>query len=194
MLVGALIPGTVGPSAPPHPGDGPPVRVGLAQGSIHTDFLLPLTPETRTDFAFADPPADADWLAVGWGAAEFYTTVGGILDVEPRILWRAITGDGAVIRTQPIGPAVPAMIVTLSTADYTRLRAVILDDLTSRRPVATDLLAPCDRYFPARGQFTILNTCNQWIARTLRRADQPFGIWTPAIWSVRLSHAAHLPG
>src|SRR5690606_7938761 len=57
----------------------PVARLGLVEGPIHYDFLVPLTPEVRERFAFAEAaglavrhPA-AEWLLVGRGGRAFYT-------------------------------------------------------------------------------------------------------------------------
>ncbi|WBU62674.1 DUF2459 domain-containing protein [Paracoccus aerodenitrificans] len=185
-LAGALIPGRVTPVADLDDPRGP-VVIGLVQGVIHTDLLLPLTPRTREDFAFVGIAPEAEWLAVGWGARDFYTTVGSYRDLSAGAVWRAVTGDSAVMRFVPVGPMQPPMTMTISAASFDALLGAIRDDTISSRPLAQDLLTQGDRYFEAAGRFSILNTCNQWISRILRRAGQEFGGWTPTTLSVRLS-------
>ena len=64
------------------------IEIGLIAGPIHYDLLLPLTPEIRSRFAFAnkdgvgvDNPR-AGWLFAGWGAREFYRAVGAYSDTD----------------------------------------------------------------------------------------------------------------
>ncbi len=38
---------------------------------------------------------------------------------------------------------------------------------------------PRDAFFAANGQYTILETCNQWTGRALRLAGAPVAPWTP---------------
>lgn len=166
---------------------GAPVRIGLVQGPIHTDLLLPLDADTRTDFAFLDLPPDARWLLVGWGAEGYYTTVGDYGDVSIPATLRAAFGSPSVMRFQPVGPWEPPLDLTIDRAHYDALRAVVLADTVVNRPVGRDLLSPGDRYFGARGTFWVANSCNQWANRTLRAAGLPFGRWTPTTWAVRLS-------
>lgn len=191
VVLGALLPYPV-QSLPL--GRGEPVRVGLVQGAIHTDFLLPLDPATRRDFAMLELPPNAEWLMVGWGAKEFYTTVGSYRDLSARALWRALTGDSAVMRYQPVGAYNPDLSVTLDSLQYERLRASILRDTDFSRPIGGALLSGDDRYFAAAGRFNLVQTCNQWIARSLHRTNRQFGAWTPTTWSVRLSLAVHGSG
>lgn len=161
------------------------VRIGLVQGPIHTDFLLPLDADTRADFARLNLPESADWLLVGWGARGFYTQVGGYGDLDPSVVLRAVTGDAAVMRFEPVGPYQPRLSITLDRLAYQRLRQVILSDTLWHQPIGAQLLAPGDRYFAARGRFNILRPCNQWIAEALRRSGRSFAIWTPTNWSIR---------
>ncbi|MBA4490523.1 DUF2459 domain-containing protein [Paracoccus sp. S1E-3] len=161
------------------------VRVGLVQGPIHTDFLLPLDPQTRADFAWLDLPEDAAWLQVGWGARGFYTQVGDYGDLRAGTVLRALIGDTAVMRFEPVGAYVPELSITMDRLEYQRLRAVVLSDTLWDQPVGQGLLAPADRYFAAKGRFNILHPCNQWIAGALRRANRSFAIWTPTNWSIR---------
>lgn len=164
---------------------GAPVRVGLMQGPIHTDFLLPLDSATRTDFAMLDLPESADWLLVGWGARGFYTQIGGYDDLGAGVILRALSGDRAVMRFEPLGPHEPALSITMDQLEYQRLRQVVLSDTLWDQPVGQGLLAPGDRYFAAKGRFNLLRPCNQWIAEALRRANRSFAIWTPTNWSIR---------
>ena len=73
-LIGALVPGSRARLLP----EDAAIEIGLIAGPIHYDLLLPLTPEIRSRFAFAnkdgvavDNPR-AGWLFAGWGAREFY--------------------------------------------------------------------------------------------------------------------------
>lgn len=169
------------------------VRVGLVQGPIHSDFLLPLDAQTRADFAQLDLPKDAAWLQVGWGARGFYTQVGNYGDLKATTILRAITGDSAVMRFEPIGPYAPDLSITLDMLEYQRLRAVIRADTLWDQPVGQGLLTASDRYFAAKGRFNLLHPCNQWIAEALRRANRRFAIWTPTNWSIRQALRSFAP-
>lgn len=184
----------------PGPGpdlSGPPSReIGLIQGPIHTDILLPLTPETRARFAFADAAGvplnhpDAEWLVLGWGSAAFYTTAGTYADITASAVLTAATGDDAVIRLDAFGALPP-----LENLRYMRLSEAqfqaLLDQTSAAFVSQTRLDHPgftgTDAFFPAHGHFSLLRTCNVWLGETFRAAGIPFGLWTPANWSVTLS-------
>lgn len=188
VATGAIIPTNVVAKSS---NQGSLVKVGLVQGPIHTDFLLPLDGNTRRDFAILDLPDDASWLLVGWGAREFYTTVGDYSDVSISALSRAIIGDEAVMRYELVASYSPVLSIDLTPSEYERLRHSILSETDFTQPVGAGFLQAGDRYFAAIGKFNLVNTCNQWIAHSLQQAGRRFGSWTQTTWAVRLSLAIY---
>lgn len=193
-----LIPGP----GPDH--SGPPARtIGLLQGPIHTDILFPLTPDTRARFAFAEAAGvpvnhpDAEWLMFGWGSAAFYTTADTYADITASAVLTAATGDRAVIRLDVAGPLPPLenlRFLTVSEAQYQALLTQTLAAFASETPLDHPSFTGLDAFFPAHGRFHALRTCNVWLGETLRASGIPFGLWTPANWSVTLSLNQHLKG
>lgn len=181
---------------------GPLTReIGLLQGPIHTDILFPLTPEIRARFAFAEAAGvpvthpDAQWLVFGWGSAAFYTTAGTYADITARAVLTAATGDDAVIRLDVLGPLPPLenlRILRLSEAQFQALLEQSSNALASETRLTRPGLTGTDAFFPAHGHFSALRTCNVWLGETLRASGIPFGLWTPANWSVSLSLDWHL--
>lgn len=181
------------------------VTVKLRAGSIHHDLLIPMTDVTRAQFAdlrasgvpVAAPAAE--WLMVGWGSEAFYTTVGGYPDLTAEAVWRAVTGDDAVLRVDVLGPlpqGLQTRDVTLTGAGAEALVRAVSDTLARTRAGKPQLrMSPTpDRrgwFFAAHGRFDLFRTCNVWIGRMLRAGGAPFGIWTPTPYAVRLSHAHH---
>lgn len=172
-------------------------EVLLVAGPIHFDFLLPLDDPQVAAFSFAadagvpmDDPR-ARWLVVGWGSAAFYTTVGSYADVAPSAVWRAVTGDQAVMRFDVVGavPDVPGVHrLPLSEGQFTALVQAIRADLGAvpvRLPL--DGFNGTDAFFAAEGHFNIFRTCNVWVGEKLRQAGVAFGRWTPTPYAVRLS-------
>ncbi|WP_299047355.1 TIGR02117 family protein [uncultured Tateyamaria sp.] len=189
--LGGLWPGR---TAPP---TGPKTHtVRLIHGPIHYDILLPIA-DARRDLGWLaakgialDHPG-ADWLVVGWGARDFYTSTGTYLDLAPRSIWRAITGDRGVMRVDLAG-TVPAdwPALHLTDAQYRALIAGLTDSFASgaaTQPMDHPGFSEWDRFFPARGRFHLFNTCNVWVGDMLRHAGIRFGIWTPTPYAVTLS-------
>ncbi len=198
--VGAMIPGTYAdlPS-------GTENLVGLVRGPIHYDFLIPLSPETRTHFAYAEDAGvpvynpDAEWLVLGWGAEGFYTTTGTMADMSAGTVLRAAWGDAAVIRLDVAGnvQGVPGLsFITLSDPQFAALLSAIdasfqQDQTAMPIPLPYDGFTSTDAFFAARGDFNLFHTCNAWVGETLRAAGVPFGIWTPTPQAVSFSLGWH---
>lgn len=182
---------------------GPPAQtIGLLQGTIHTDLLLPLTPEVRRRFAFAEAAGvpvghpGARWLVLGWGATGFYTTAGTYADITLAALVDAATGDSAVLRLDVTGPlpALPNLrLLTVSDRQFRALLDRTFLAFASLTPLAHPGFTEFDAFFPAHGRFHALRTCNVWLGATLRASGIPFGLWTPTNGTVALSLWWHAP-
>lgn len=186
------------------------VRIGLLRGPIHYDFLLPLTPETRQDFAFAardkgvpvNHPA-ARWLLAGWGSQAFYTTAGSYADIQAGVVWQAATGDRAVMRLDVWGELPQAEVpglrwILLTPEQFAVLRAGILASFSrgvDGRPLPSPAagFTATDGFWLAEGRFDLFRTCNVWVGEQLRAAGLRFGLWTPTPQAVALSLWLHSP-
>lgn len=182
------------------------IEILLVPGPIHYDFLLPLNPQTRDQFArlarygqSLNHPG-ARWLLIGWGASEFYTTTGDYGDVGARAVLRGIFGDSSVMRTDILGrlnPEVDARRIRMNSTQYKSLLQAIdqsfgRHDNAPLPPLDVDGFTETDVFFPAAGQFNLFRTCNTWVGRMLRKAGLPFGAWVPLPYSVTLSHRMFL--
>ena len=206
-LAAAAAGGLLSNGAPPSPPAQDTYRVGLFQGTIHTDLLIPVTPEVRARFAFAQdagvPVLDprAEWLAVGWGAKNFYTAVGSVSDITAHALWQALTGDASVLRVDVAGRIEDFSRITLlaMTPDqFAALSDAILDSFAQGAdgkpvPLPDAGFTPTDSFFAGRDRFHVFRTCNVWVSDLLARADVRFGRWTPTTYAVRLAFWRFVP-
>ncbi|MGX9356053.1 DUF2459 domain-containing protein [Roseobacteraceae bacterium S113] len=189
-----------------HAADNTPAseRIYLATGPIHTDLVVPLTPATRARFDWVlglGVPIDhpqATALVIGWGAREFYTATGAYSDLAIGPVWRAIAGDASVLRFDVIAgdPSDHGFRpLQLTPNQLSRLFAKIEDTLlkgSQTVPLSHPGHTATDVFLPAKGRFNLFQTCNTWIGQVLRKSGVAFGIWTPAPYSIVISHwAAH---
>lgn len=200
-VVGAVVPGPRAELGPRtdlfglEAGAPADVEIRLISGPIHYDLMLPADAATRRAFGFASGvPVDhpgAAWVVVGWGAEQFYTTIGGYRDLRFSAVWRGITGDRAVLRLDVAGP-VPedvGRVLRLTRGQYDRLVA----DITAEAGAPLDVpgFTQTDQFYQAKGPFHIVRPCNQWVGERLRAAGLRFGVWTPTPFAVTLSHWWH---
>jgi uncharacterized protein (TIGR02117 family) len=197
-LLASLAGGLIGNG---HTARGGETRVGLVIGGIHTDLLIPLTPQVRARFAFAEGAGvpvlaeGAEWLLVGWGAREFYTTAGTYADITASAVVSGVTGDASVMRLEVLGwigdlSAVP--MIRMDEVQFTGLLDTL--DATFARDakgvrIALDHpgFSPTDAFFTAKGGFNIFRTCNVWVGEVMAEAGIPFGTWTPTPQAMRLA-------
>ncbi len=178
---------------PPPPGEGRVVL--LAANPIHTDLLLPATPELLARFRFLerdglpldDPRVGA--IAVGWGGRAFYTQTPEWRDLSLDAVWRSFTYDRSVLHLslapQLAGTEPGLRPVRLSEPAYEALvrfvEASFEPDPAAGGPQLLPgfSYSPYDRFYEARGGFNLLFGCNTWTAAALRQAGIPTSLWSP---------------
>lgn len=197
-LAVALIGGVLGGSTASHEAtdDRHTVTIGLVAGPIHNDFLLPLNAETQARFAFLEPHdipvnhPNAEWLMLGWGAREFYTTVGTYSDVSLGASVKALFGDSSVMRVDVLGAiGRPDAVrwLPISRPQYETLLSGIKDSFDPALQSVPVRPKAQGHFFAAQGAFNLFNTCNTWVGKRLRAAGVRFGVWTPIPASISLS-------
>jgi uncharacterized protein (TIGR02117 family) len=173
-------------------------RIGLIAGPLHYDLMIPLHEDIRPRFAFAQaagvPVQDptAEWLRIGWGAGGVYTSAARLSDMALPQIWRAASGDSAVMRLDTVGRILDfdqIPLISLSQAEIHALIDAVLGALDGTDALPLPGHSFTDAFFPARGRFHLFNTCNVWLGDALRAAGLPFGRWTPFPQSIRLSLA-----
>lgn len=192
-LLGAFVPQAQGDVSD----QGATHEIILVAGLIHYDILLPADSATRETFGFvqdAGVPLDSPvvrWLSVGWGSEAFHTTTGSYANLSLGTVWTAITGDTGVIRFEvtgalPVHPKLRRIRVSAAQLDALRnsIRADLAPDLTA---LDLDGFSDTDAFFPAAGHFSVLRTCNIWVAEKLADGGLSIGAWTPTPYAMTLS-------
>jgi uncharacterized protein (TIGR02117 family) len=192
-LAFALLPA----GADPAPGE-PAVDAYVLSNGVHTDLVFPLAGSgqdwTRVFPAvhFRAVPADAAYVAIGWGDREFYLNTPRWRDLTARRALQALSGSGrslahvSFLRRSEMQQG--SYRVPLSSAQYATLTQYVLDSLVlsgeQAVPVPGRHYGPSDAFFEARGSYNLFNTCNTWTGRGLRRAGVRIGAWTPFDFNV----------
>ena len=201
--IGGWLPGPA-PLSTGNAFDGRPGRtIILLESPLHTDILLPADPDVRARFGFLrgsrvplNHPA-LRWLSFGWGSRAFYTTAGSYADIAPGAVWKAATGDAAVMRVVGL-PAIDASSlrrIALSSSGFERLLTRIASSFAvgpDGTPVKIDAsIGPDDAFYAATGRFSLFHPCNEWTRKALRAAGVPAGRWTPTAHSLALALDRH---
>ncbi len=205
-FIGALIPGTYASSA--HTSGSQERKqareIVLVTSLLHADFALPVDDDLKKRFGFLSETGfplnhpNLRYITVGWGSKAFYTTAGTYSDIEAQAVFKAVTGDEAVMRFVGFGDVseLPDTVkLSLTEAQYERLLSGLIADLktVSGQPdwMPGESIGEGDAFFEAKGRFNIFHPCNQWANRLLRDAGVPLGIWTPTAQALRLSLTTH---
>ena len=174
------------------PSPGGDVAVYLRTNGAHTDIVVPTVTE-RIDWSRVAPPDDTsakiqgDYLAVGWGAQDFYLNVEDWPDLTPGIALRAISGMGgtALHTVYVYEPAEDADCrrLTLSAAQYDKLVKYILasgkrNDAGTFVHIPHDGYGANDAFYEGVGRYSPFFTCNTWANSALKACGQKGCLWT----------------
>jgi len=200
-FAGALIPGGYTGSLVQQKIQAKPKReIILITSLLHADFAFPVDDTLKERLGFLSKtgfPIDhpnLKYIAVGWGSKAFYTTAGNYSDIEAQAVFKAITGDDAVMRFVAFGDVagLPGTVrLELTESQYDRLLDGIGADLKQEQSIPLWMqgvtIGENDAFYEALGHFNIFNPCNQWANQVLRNAGVPLGIWTPTAQAFKLS-------
>ncbi|MGH6892798.1 MAG: TIGR02117 family protein [Dongiaceae bacterium] len=172
------------------PTDGMPIFT--CDNGVHADLVLPVAAagiDWRATFdaeAFAGLVDGFDHIGIGWGSRDFYLNTPTWADVRLTTALKALMWDDTVLhveyRPEP-RPGENCGVWVVGTEDYQRIvwfvRSTLADkSLQGPAKVAVGY-GPRDTFYAAAGQYTAIDTCNQWTGQALRAGGAPVAPWTP---------------
>jgi uncharacterized protein (TIGR02117 family) len=132
-------------------------------------------------------PAEA-YLAFGWGDLRFFRETPTRADVRPSVALSALAGlnDTAlrVIAVYPPANDPDCLPLNVDRAGRQALIAHILATLADDGRPHLAAQAHLEAYFLAKGSYSPLRTCNQWVADALAAAGLPHARFAPFSFSV----------
>lgn len=168
------------------------VTIHIYTNGVHTGLVLP-TVNALHDWRrrvpasdLPDPRRAGQWLLFGWGQRDFYLNTPTWDQVDPATVVRAMVGsDRTLMHVDHLrrvwrGPDLRAVVVT--PEQYRKLVAAIDADFAPGAAIAG--YGPDDVFYPGRGRYSSVRTCNEWTGEKLRAIGVRVGIWTPLSWSV----------
>ena len=162
-------------------------KVYLLTSPLHADIAIRATPGLLQRFAFlqaSQVPVDhpgLQYLAFGWGSRAFYTSAGDHSDISVSAAFKAITGDGSVMRVVGWGDVtgLPDNIeIELTKEGYDRLLSAIergfsRDDAGEQVLLPDASIGANDAFFESDYHFNIFYPCNQWVRDALLHVAVP---------------------
>ena len=190
FLLAAWIGSSMPRNAPAKPpGDG--ITIMVETNGVHTGIIMPIiSPEMdwRAVFPSAGRPMNGrlpTHIAVGWGEREVFLNTPSWADLKPSTALRiALQGGQPVMRVSHYVRPAPGenfRPLTITRADYARMAEAIAASLAPVPGVQNPMRGadPQDAYYPARGTYTLAQTCNSWVGDMLAHGGVPMGRWTP---------------
>jgi len=144
------------------------ITIYVQSNGVHTGIVLPAGP--------------GKWRAYGWGDREFYLNTPRWQDIRPATLVAALVGsETTLVHVDELDDFVADDYwrpLRLRREEYARLRQFIAASLKpDGRPIPG--YTARDRFYPGRGRYSALVTCNVWTGRALKAAGVRMGTWTP---------------
>ena len=131
---------------------------------------------------------------MAWGDSAFYLNTPTVADISWPLALRALFWPTrSVMQVRPMrGPLAERDYrrrVHLTTPQYDRLagflaRSFLTDSSGAAIPVAADVHGSGDRFYRARGTYSLFSTCNSWTNAALRQTGVRTGLWSPLVWGV----------
>jgi uncharacterized protein (TIGR02117 family) len=171
-------------------------EVYLLKSGPHTDFLIRAKTDVHNwsiDFPYsnnANPDTTLPWLAIGWGDKDFYLNTPTWGDLTVRTAVAAATGLGtAGIHASyyfDLPTDRPIVKLHFTRNQYMRLCEYIGNTLIADENGKRVLLHPQkpgvnfahDRYYDAKGTYSMIHTCNTWVNNGLKVSGQRACLWT----------------
>ncbi|MFN3592143.1 MAG: TIGR02117 family protein [Thermaurantiacus sp.] len=153
--------------------------------AAHTEVILPVAaaghdwrgrikPAHFPDGGFPDR-----WLSFSWGEREFFLTTPSWGDFRLSTGLNALLrGEQTLVHVYRIDRAPQGGPVTLTPNQYRQLVAWIEAQFDDTEEVIAGY-GPNDAFFPSRGRYSPIRTCNQWTRDALAAAGVRVGRWTP---------------
>ncbi|MFA6020694.1 MAG: TIGR02117 family protein [Rhodospirillales bacterium] len=188
LLLGAI------PAHPPPADPGPEgIEIALVSNGWHVDLVLPVE-AGGIDLSADFPPADiavpfvSTHIAIGWGDRNFYLETPRLRDLKPRTALNALLGRGSAVLHAMHLPGMPqgpdTRRLRISPDAYRSLAAGVQaalrrDETGKSLLIAGKGFGHSDAFYEAKGNYSPITTCNEWLAAHLRAAGLPVGLWSP---------------
>lgn len=174
---------------PPHAG----IAIYACDNGVHTDLVLPVW---TSDVKWTELLPDAFpgrrflphyYLSFGWGSRDFYINTPHWSDLRPGTAIKALLWDETVVhveyRARPTeAEGCGAWLVDdehyARIVDYVRASLRSADGAPRPVPIAPGY-GPADVFYAAAGEYSPIDTCNQWTGQAMRAGGAPVASWTP---------------
>uniref|UniRef100_UPI0032169B25 TIGR02117 family protein n=1 Tax=uncultured Draconibacterium sp. TaxID=1573823 RepID=UPI0032169B25 len=172
------------------------LEVYVSSNGVHLDVIIPKESLERKFAQQLQLPRGTNFVAFGWGDKNFYIKTPEWKDLTLQTAFTAVFLKSATAmhvtaykQTSPawrklkICPAQLQLLVNYITNSFARDANGNIELLDVKGYTNND------RFFSARGSFSLFKTCNVWVNQALKSAQIETSIWSPFDFGV----LHHLP-
>jgi uncharacterized protein (TIGR02117 family) len=164
------------------------VTIHITDNGWHTGLILPvraaginLSRHFPAD-DLPDPEKAGQWLIFGWGDRTFYLETPTWSDLRPSTAIAAVAGSGETLlhvdHVDLPDEAYAPRPIRLSEAEYRKLATALIHTAQPNfEPIKG--YGARDIFYPAKGRYSLIRTCNVWTRDLLAGAGVKIGWWTP---------------
>jgi uncharacterized protein (TIGR02117 family) len=170
------------------------IEIYIQSNGIHTDFVMPVKNDLInwnkmlpcSDFDLVD--SSFKYIAVGWGDKGFFLGTPTWADFKFSTGFNAAFGLGSTAMHVAYKRNIPKINesckkLIISKEQYAKLITYILNSFKAddRKPILINHAGytRCDKFYEAKGIYSLFNTCNVWTGDGLRYMETNIGAWTP---------------
>lgn len=156
--------------------------VQVVDHGLHAGLLLPAADLLQRLPALAEDVPGDGFIELGWGDERFYRNPqAGLAEGLRALFW---SGDSVLHLVHlPARPAGGELTLRLNEAGYRRLLDHLVASFALRADGRPQALGPGlyghSRFYRANGRYSLLNTCNTWVAEALAAAGLPLASNAP---------------
>ena len=164
------------------------ITIFVQTNGVHTGIVMPASAggmDWRDRIRAADlldPKGAGAWLSFGWGDRGFYVETPTWQDAKLSTIAHALIGGGPTVMHVDHMNRFTADAnwrpLRLRPDEYRRLATYVAASFANFRPTARGYGAR-DLFYPAKGHYSAIWTCNAWTGDALRTAGVMVGRWTP---------------
>lgn len=171
------------------------IEVYLIKSGPHMDFLVPVHHTLHNwelEFPYQNNKivdTTFEWIAIGWGDKDFYlnTPTWGDLTVSTATNAAIGLGSGGIHATYyyDIPEEKPIIRLKMTPLQYQQFCKYVRGNLQMKNHKTIPLHSKVegvtgdyDRYYDAKGSFSIMHTCNTWVNNGLKASGQRACYWT----------------
>lgn len=161
-------------------------EIYIASNGVHLNLIIPTEIMPRDLLQELSIPERAEFVSFGWGDKRFYLETPTWGQLKPETTLRAIflktesalhvehyQGRSSNWHPQPLCPTQCGRLIDFVVDTFAR------DETGQIRRIDAPGYGQNDAFYEARGHYSFIRTCNNWVNIGLKRAHVKTSIWSP---------------